>query len=249
MSVVRIPSPLRPYTEGQKEVEADGATVMAVLEDLGRRFPSLRSHLFNGNGALRPYVNIFINDRDIRGLEGEATPVVAADRLMIVPSIAGGSGIDLLRPVDHAALRTNQAVIIGLLLAAFIADAPALVAVVGAVVLWGSARGRPGFVGVYRLLRAAGRLQPEVLNDNPEPHRFAQLVGGFVLSLGAVAFVMGAASAGWFLTAVVVALAGINLFAGVCVGCALYYWLARFHVPGFTKSPPAGTRPGRRPMS
>ena len=249
MSLVRIPTPLRAYTEGMKEVEASGATVTAVLEDLSLRYPSLRAHLFNGNGGLRPYVNIFVNDLDIRGLEGEATTVTSADRLMIVPSIAGGSGAGVLRLIDHAALRTNQAVIIGLLLGAFVADAPALVAVVGLLMLLGSIRGRPAFVGVYRLLRATGRPRPDVLQDNPEPHRFAQVLGGIVLSLGALAFALGTASIGWSLTAVVVALAGINLFAGVCVGCALYYWLSRFHVPGFTKAPPPGTLPGRRPTS
>jgi len=247
MSLVRIPTPLRPYTEGKKEVEASGATVMAVLEDLGLRYPSLRSHLFSGNGGLRPYVNIFVNEADIRGLAGEATVMTDGDRLMIVPSIAGGRGAEALRPVDHAALRTNQAVIIGFLLGAYVADAPSLVAVVGALMLLGSVRGRPAFAAIYRLLRAMGRLRPDVLQDNPEPHRFAQLLGGVVLSLGALAFVLGAASLGWGLTAVVAALAGINLFAGVCVGCALYYWLARVHVPGFSKSPPPGTLPGRRP--
>ena len=78
MSLVRIPTPLRPYTEGRKEVEASGPTVMAVLEDLTVRYPSLRPHLFNGEGVLRPYVNVFVNDLDIRGLEGEATALAAA---------------------------------------------------------------------------------------------------------------------------------------------------------------------------
>ena len=247
MSLVRIPTPLRPYTEGKKEVEASGPTVIAVLDDLAGRYPSLRPHLFNGEGRLRPYVNVFVNDLDIRGLEGEATALDATDRLMIVPSIAGGSGPESLRPVDHAALRTNQAVIIGLLVAAFVADAPLLAAIVAALMLWGSVRGRPAFVGIYQLLRRTGRIRPDTLPDNPEPHRFAQLLGGLVLSVGSLAFALGAPDAGWALTAVVAALAGINLFAGVCVGCMSYYWMARFHVPGFSKSPPPGTIPGRRP--
>ena len=247
MSLVRIPTPLRPYTEGRKEVEASGPTVMAVLEDLTVRYPSLRPHLFNGEGVLRPYVNVFVNDLDIRGLEGEATALAAADRLVIVPSIAGGSGPESLRPVDHAALRTNQAVIIGLLMAAFVADAPLLAPIVAALMLLGSARGRPAFAGIYQLLRRTGRVRPDMLPDNPEPHRFAQLVGGLVLSAGSLGFAVGAADAGWVLAAVVAILAGINLFAGVCVGCMMYYCMARFHVPGFSKSPPPGTIPGRRP--
>ena len=247
MSIVRIPSPLRPYTEGRKEVEASGRTVMAVLEDLTGRHPSIRPHLFDGDGGLRPYVNVFVNDMDIRGLAGEATAVEAADRLMIVPSIAGGSADESLRPVDHAALRTNQAVIIGLLVGAYVTDAPAVVAIAAALMLLGSARGRPAFVAIYRLLRATTRIRPDILQDNPEPHRFAQLVGALVLAVGSVAFALEAANAGWVLAAVVAALAGINLLAGVCVGCAMYYWLARLHVPGFSKAPPPGTIPGRRP--
>jgi hypothetical protein len=149
--------------------------------------------------------------------------------------------------VDHAALRTNQAIIIGLLVAAFVADAPALVALVGALMLLGSAQSRTAFVAVYRLLRKTGRIRPEILQDNPEPHRFAQLLGGIFLALSTAAFVAGAADAAWALAGVVVLLAGINLFAGVCVGCAMYYWLGRLHLPGFSKAPPPGTLPGRRP--
>ena len=249
MSSVRIPTPLRPYAEGKKEVEASGGTVMAVLEDLTGRYPSLRPHLFNGDGGLRPYVNVFVNDLDIRGLAGEATAVAVADRLMIVPSIAGGSGTEALRQVDHAALRTNQAVLIGLLAVAFVADAPGLVLIVGALMLLGTALGSPAFAGIYRLLRATGRLRADTVLDNPEPHRFAQLLGGVVLSVSTLAFFLNAANAGWVLVALVVALAGVNLFAGVCVGCALYYWLARFRVPGFSKAPPPGTLPGRRPTN
>lgn len=112
MTTIRIPTPLRPFTGGSKEVPVDGMTVGAALAELADRYPAIRPHLYNGDGALRSYVLLFHNDRDVRDLQGLGTPVASGDRLMIVPSIAGGASHDL-RPVDHAALRTNQAVIMG----------------------------------------------------------------------------------------------------------------------------------------
>jgi adenylyltransferase/sulfurtransferase len=93
MSSVRIPTPLRPYAEGQKDLTVNGATVAAALEQLTEEHPGLRQHLFDDQGQLRAYVNVFLNDEDIRGLEGAETPIAAEDRLTIVPSIAGGSGV------------------------------------------------------------------------------------------------------------------------------------------------------------
>ncbi len=90
MSVIRVPTPLRPYTEGQKEIQINGGTVGEALKDLADRYPSLKPHLFDETGSLRPYVNLFLNDEDVRELQGESTPLSAEDRLMIVPSIAGG---------------------------------------------------------------------------------------------------------------------------------------------------------------
>jgi adenylyltransferase/sulfurtransferase len=90
MTLIIIPTPLRPYTEGLKEVTVTGATVGDVIKDLVTQYPGLKQHLFNDEGNLRPYVNIFINQEDVRTLEGEETPVAEGDRLMIVPSIAGG---------------------------------------------------------------------------------------------------------------------------------------------------------------
>lgn len=93
MTTVRVPTPLRPYTGGLKEVVVEGNTVGAALRDLVRRCPAVRPHLFDEGGHLRPYVNLFVNDQDIRSLEGEATPLAAGDRLMILPSIAGGTRV------------------------------------------------------------------------------------------------------------------------------------------------------------
>jgi Domain of unknown function (DUF4395) len=153
-----------------------------------------------------------------------------------------------LQHVDHAALRTNQAMIIGLSTAAFILDAAWLVALVGLIMALGTARKKPGFGFFYSaVLKPRGWVKPDILNDNPEPHRFAQGFGAAVLIAGAVSLYAGVSSLGWALVWLVILLAALNLFAGFCVGCALYYWLHRLHMPGFAKSPPPGTFPGARP--
>jgi hypothetical protein len=90
-------------------------------------------------------------------------------------------------------------------------------------------------------------LKPDVLHDNPEPHQFSQLLGFIFLTSGSLAVYLGASLLGWGLVWLVIALAALNAFGGFCVGCALYYWLARFNIPGFTKMPPAGTIPGMKP--
>ncbi len=251
MTAVRVPTPLRPYTGGVKEVQVDGRTVGAAILDLTLRYPDLRRHLYDETGRLRPFVNVFVNDDDARNLQGEATPLVDGDRLMIVPSIAGGRGpssqAQALRPVDHAALRLNQAMIIGLLAAAFVAGAPWLSGFVALVMLAGTLLSAPGFLVVYRLLRRFKLLQPDVLRDNPQPHRFAQGFGGVVLIAGAAAFVLGYPAVGWAAAGLVAALAALNLFADFCLGCAVYYWLQRLGAPGFSVAPPPHTLPGRRP--
>ena len=86
-----------------------------------------------------------------------------------------------------------------------------------------------------------------MLADNPEPHRFAQTFGAAVVFGGALALFGGLAALGWGLVWLVIALAALNLFGGFCVGCAMYYWLNRLKVPGFSKSPPPGSVPGMRP--
>jgi hypothetical protein len=155
-----------------------------------------------------------------------------------------------LSKVDHSSLKVNQAAIIVLLLVAFVANVPWLVAVVAAIMLAGSAAGRPGFFFIYSwLLRPAGLVRPNVLADNPEPHRFAQGFGGVVAALAALGALFGAAVFGWAFAWLVIVLAALNLFAGFCAGCAVYYWLHRLQVPGFSKNPPAGVVPGMRPRA
>jgi hypothetical protein len=139
------------------------------------------------------------------------------------------------RHVDHSAIRTNQAFTITLLALAFVLDSPALAAFTAAVMLISAAVPPLSlFTRVYRhVLRPAHLVQPDVQIDNPEPHRFAQLVGGTFVTLGVIALLAGVGMIGWLLPGIVIVLASLNLFAGWCAGCMMYYWLNRLGVPGF----------------
>ena len=86
---VQIPTPMRQHTEGQTTVEATGATVKAVLDDLSARFPGLTQRLFD-NGQVRRFINLYLNDEDVRYLDNLATPVKDGDELSIIPAVAGG---------------------------------------------------------------------------------------------------------------------------------------------------------------
>lgn len=152
--------------------------------------------------------------------------------------------------VDHSALRTNQALIIALNLTAFIFDLSWLAGVVGLLMLLGTLWGAPAFGFIYRRwLKPLGWLAPDVIPDNPQPHRFAQGFGSVVLLAGTVFLSLGQSLLGWVLVWLVIALAALNLFVGFCVGCAMYYWLNRLNIPGFNQPPPAGTIPGKRPKA
>ena len=87
---VRIPTPLRSVTKGAAEVQAAGDTVSAVIEDLERQFPGLRDRLVDEGGELRRFINIYVNEEDIRFLEGAKTMLKPGDSVSIVPAIAGG---------------------------------------------------------------------------------------------------------------------------------------------------------------
>lgn len=90
MPTVRIPTPLRKLTGDQEVVTADGATIGDILTNLDRTYPGLGERLCDEEGNVRRFVNIFVNDEDIRFLEEKATPVKDADEISIVPAIAGG---------------------------------------------------------------------------------------------------------------------------------------------------------------
>jgi adenylyltransferase/sulfurtransferase len=88
---IHIPTPLRTYTGGQQTVNVPGATVAEALTQLVGAYPDLRQNLYTGDGKLRSFVNIYLNDDDIRYLPAkEGTPTGEDDELTIIPSIAGG---------------------------------------------------------------------------------------------------------------------------------------------------------------
>ncbi len=90
MPVLRIPTPLRVYTNGQSDVNVNGASISEVLSDLTTQYPTIKPHLFNDSGDLRPFVNLFVGEHNIKDLQGVDTAVKDGDRIMLIPSIAGG---------------------------------------------------------------------------------------------------------------------------------------------------------------
>ncbi|MBI1352543.1 MAG: molybdopterin synthase sulfur carrier subunit [Actinomycetales bacterium] len=86
---VRVPTILRPYTSGEKVVSARGTTVAAVVDDLDARYPGIRERLIDDSG-LRRFVNVYLNDEDVRFLGGLTTPVADSDSITILPAVAGG---------------------------------------------------------------------------------------------------------------------------------------------------------------
>lgn len=105
---VLIPTPLRIYAGKQDVVEAEGSTVGELLENLTTQYAELRNHLYNDDGRLRSFVNVYVNDDDIRYLEKEATPVKDGDTVSIVPSVAGGAGAPVATATEPGL--TNQEV-------------------------------------------------------------------------------------------------------------------------------------------
>ena len=89
---IHIPTPLRPYTNKADVVEVDGSTVGELLNNLTTTFSGLKQHLFNNEGRMRSFVNVYVNDEDIRYLQKDQTPVKAGDTVSIIPSVAGGAG-------------------------------------------------------------------------------------------------------------------------------------------------------------
>lgn len=131
--------------------------------------------------------------------------------------------------VDQSALKVNQSLIIGLLVVAFLANWTWLVAFVAAVMVVGTLWPQAGLfkLAYARLLKPRGWVKPDVVADDPAPHLFAQGLGGLVLTGSAIAFLAGASTPGWLLVGVVVVLAAVNLFLGFCLGCFVYYQMAR----------------------
>jgi len=90
MPTIRIPTPLRKLTKEQELVEANGGNVAELIESLDQKYPGLKERICDENGNVRRFVNIFLNDEDIRFLDDKATSVKESDEISIVPAIAGG---------------------------------------------------------------------------------------------------------------------------------------------------------------
>jgi molybdopterin synthase sulfur carrier subunit len=89
-NTIRIPTPMRKLTNDQEVVQAAGANIGELIDDLEQTFPGIKDRLCDQNGNVRRFVNIFLNDEDIRFLEDKATAVKEGDEISIVPAIAGG---------------------------------------------------------------------------------------------------------------------------------------------------------------
>ena len=90
MTKVMIPTSLRPHTDGNRSVEIDGDNVGSILSTLAETYPNLKSHLYNEDGALASFINVFVNDENIRDREGEQTTLAERDEILLVPAMAGG---------------------------------------------------------------------------------------------------------------------------------------------------------------
>jgi len=88
--VVRIPTPLRSLTKGQAEVQAEAGTVGELIEGLEKQFPGIKERLVDEGGEVRRFINFYINEEDVRFLQGSKTALKAGDHVSIVPAIAGG---------------------------------------------------------------------------------------------------------------------------------------------------------------
>jgi Domain of unknown function (DUF4395) len=134
--------------------------------------------------------------------------------------------------LDPNVLKFNQIAIISFLVLVFLLQQPIIVAFVAVVMLLGTFNPKLAlFKNIYSsLVRPALGIAKNLVEDDPRAHNFAQGVGGVFLALSSLGFLLGSSVIGWGLSAVVIALAGLNLTTNICVGCFLYYQfkLARF---------------------
>jgi molybdopterin converting factor small subunit len=93
MPVLRIPTPLRSYTNGQSEVNVTGSNISEALADLTTQYPTIKPHIFHEDGKLRPFVNLFVGENNIKDLQGVDTQIKDGERIMLIPSIAGGGNV------------------------------------------------------------------------------------------------------------------------------------------------------------
>ncbi|MBM26429.1 MAG: molybdopterin synthase sulfur carrier subunit [Chloroflexi bacterium] len=90
-SQVRIPAPLRRLTNGQDKITAEGKTLQEIIDFLEQNFPTIKSRICNEDGEIRNFVNIYVNDEDVRFLNGISSEIKDGDEISIVPAVAGGS--------------------------------------------------------------------------------------------------------------------------------------------------------------
>ena len=90
MATLKIPTPLRSYTNGESIVSVQGANVAEAMESLIQKYPTLKPHLYNSDENLRPFVNLFVGENNIKDLQGLETPLDENARVVLIPSIAGG---------------------------------------------------------------------------------------------------------------------------------------------------------------
>jgi molybdopterin synthase sulfur carrier subunit len=90
MSTLKIPTPLRSYTNGQADVTVNGGNIASAMTSLIKQYPALKPHLYTESGELRAFVNLFLGENNINDLQGLETPLGENDRLILIPSIAGG---------------------------------------------------------------------------------------------------------------------------------------------------------------
>ncbi|PJF40327.1 MAG: DUF4395 domain-containing protein [Chloroflexi bacterium] len=144
-----------------------------------------------------------------------------------------------LRKVDQTGLKTGQALTISLLILAFIINTWVLVAFVGLAQLLGALHlpFAPYRLFYHHIIKPTAIFKPNIITDNPEPHRFAMLVGAIFNGAATIALLVGASLVGWILVAIVVVLANLNFWENFCLGCWVYYQLNRAGVPGFKYAP------------
>jgi len=98
MATLKIPTPLRSYTDGEALVNVQGRNIAEAMKDLIQKYPSLKPHLYNGDEKLRPFVNLFVGENNITDLQGLETPLDENTRVILIPSIAGGINI---KQIEH----------------------------------------------------------------------------------------------------------------------------------------------------
>ncbi|GHV51778.1 MoaD family protein [Synergistales bacterium] len=89
---IQIPTALRAFTDSKSEIQAEGSTAEEVIKNFAETYPDIRTHLYDENGKLRSFINIYLGDSNIKDLAGLGTPTKDGDALTLVPAIAGGTG-------------------------------------------------------------------------------------------------------------------------------------------------------------